>query len=313
MQQQIENGRPFEPRDLYAPDDFAPHWAPEMTDEQYHADSIRLILASPKAFYQGHFKGKQKEETNDMRLGRIIHLALLEGEKFREKYMIEPVFQGYTQKGELTSNPNCKEVQQKKAAWYADLPPGRVVVTEEELEQITGIIESVMEHPQGAHVFTHGVPEVAGFYRDPDTGIRTKIKPDFRGNDMFMVTDYKTAQSCDQKLFGAKAFGPLRYDIQLWMYAYGTSIIENKPMPENLFFMVSEKVWPFEAAVFFMTPEQMNQAKYDYHRAMAKLKTCIDTNKWPMRQQKMEPLWTPKFFIDNDVDMHEKELDDAGV
>lgn len=315
-----QEGSTLQPRDLLAPEDYIPRWIEGMTDEEYHADktavgssSVRLILRSPKAFYEGHFLGRQKPETNDMEFGRIIHMALLEGEKFKQRYVVMPEFTGYTQKGELTTNPNCKEVQQKKAAWMLDRAPGQIVVTLEDLDKITGMIQSVMEHPQGKQVFANGVTEVPGYARDPKTGIRVKVKPDFRGHDFFLMTDFKSAQSAQQKLFGAKSFGELRYDIQLWMYAYVGHLIENRQMPEELFFMVVEKVWPFEAAVFFMTPEQKGQAEYDYFRAMGRLKACIETGKWPMRQEKMEPLWTPKFFIDNDVDFHEKELDDAGI
>lgn len=309
----------FDPKTLYAPEDFEAHWAPQITHEIYHMDktavgssSLVLMLYSPRTFYHGHILGKQKPDTNDMRIGRIIHMALLEGDKFRSRYRVEPIFEGYTQKGELTTNPNAKEVKEKKAAWYDDLPPDAIVVTEEELDQITGMIQSVSEHEQGRYVFTGGIPERAGYYRDPRTGIKMKIMPDFLASDLFMVTDFKSAVSCDQMLFGSKAFSDMRYDLRIWMYAYGVSIIEKKPMPENLIFMVTEKKWPNESAVFYMTSEQKNQAQYDYERAVDRLKDCVDTGKWPMRQTKMEPLWTPKRFIDADVYMHEKELEDDG-
>ncbi len=307
----------IDPKSLYAPEGFKAHWAPELEHEQYHADksavgssSLVTLMNSPKAFYEGHFLGKQKAETNDMRIGRIIHMALLEGAKFRDRYRVEPVFQGYTQKGELTTNPNAKEVKEKKAAWHADLPAGTVVVTEEELEDLTGMIKGIYEHEQGRHVFTGGIPEMAGYYVDPRTGIKMKIMPDFRSEDLFMVTDFKTAVTTDRRLFGSKAFS-FRYELRIWMYAYGISIIENKPMPKNLFFMVTEKKWPYESAVFYVTEEQKIQAQYDYNKAMDKLKHCIDTNTWPMRQTKMEDLYTPKKFIDEDIYQHEKELEDA--
>lgn len=306
------------PKDLIAPEDFKAHWAPEMDHEQYHADksavgssSLVQIMTSPRRFYEGHFLGKQVEQTNDMRIGTIIHMALLENEKFKSKYVIQPEFSGYTLKGELTTNPNAKEVKEKKAAWEASLPAGTITVTEEELDQLTGMIKSVSAHPQGRYVFTNGIAECAGYYRDPKTGLKMKIMPDFRANDFYMITDFKTAVSTDQILFGSKAFGDFRYDLRIWMYAYGASIIEQKPMPKHLFFMAVEKTWPYESAVFYMTDEQKGQAEYDYHRAMEKLKHCIDTNDWPMRQTKMEPLWTPKKFIDADVRRHERELEDA--
>lgn len=305
----------IEPKNLIAPEDFKAHWKPEMTEEQYHADksavgssSVRLMLESPRKFYWGHFKGYETEETNDMRLGRIIHMALLEGSKFQERYIVMPVFEGYTQKGELTTNPNCKEVKDKREAWLAENSK-RVVVTEAELEMIEGICSNVLDHPQGRHVFANGKTEQCGYYRDPETGILCKIKPDFHGNDFFLVTEFKTARSSQQMLFGATAFGKLRYDIQPWMQSYGVKQIENR-MPKNQFFLVAEKVWPFEVGIFHMTDEQRGQAEYDYKKSMRRLKECIVSGQWPMRQAKMEPLYTPKFFIDNDVNEHEKELDD---
>lgn len=311
------NTQEVTPKSLYIQDNFEAHWVPEMQHEQYHADksavgssSLVLMLSSPKTFYQGHFFGKHKEETNDMRLGRIIHMALLEGDKFRSRYQVEPVFQGFTKDGKPTTNPNAIDVKEKRLKWYSDLPPGTIVVTQEELDQITGMIESISEHEQGKHVFTGGIPECPGFYRDPLTGIKMKIMPDFRAKDFFMITDFKTAVSCEQKLFGSKAFSEFRYDLRIWMYAYGASIIEKKPMPENLFFMVTEKKWPYESAVYYMTSEQKAQAEYDYTKAVTRLKSCIDSGHWPMRQTKMEPLWTPKFFIDKDIYIHEKELEE---
>lgn len=312
-----ENGRPLEPQDLIVPEDFKNCWADAVTDEQYHADksavgssSIALMLQSPRAFYQGHFKGKMKPESNDMRLGKIIHMALLEPDRFESSYVVMPEFWGYTNDGKRTNNANCKDVKDKKAAWLADRPPGQVIVTEEEMEQLRGMIESVNSHPQGPGVFSKGKTEVVGYYRDPRTGIKCKIKPDFLGDDFWMITDFKTCVSSDTMLFGSKAFG-LRYDLRIWMYSYGVEQITGV-RPEQQFFMACEKSWPYEAAVYFLTDEQRNQAQYDYNRAMDRLLACIESNHWPMRQTKMEPLYTPKRFIDRDVFEHEKELDDAG-
>ncbi len=307
----------MEPKDLIVAEGYKAHWRPEMTEEEYHADksavgssSIRLMLKSPKAFYQGHFEGKQKAETNDMRLGKIIHMALLEPNKFRELNVVMPEFWGYTQKGEKTNNAACTEVKKQKADWLASIPKGAVVISEEELEMICGITQSIKEHEQGEHVFAKGEMEMAGYYRDPRTGILCKIKPDFRSHDNFMITEFKTASSVDEMIFGAKAH-QMRYELQLWMYAYGASIITGEKI-ENLFILAAEKIWPCEVSVSFLTEEQRNQAQYDYNKAMDKLLECITTGKWSMRQTKMQPLYTPSKFIARDVYEHEKELENAG-
>lgn len=306
----------MQPEDLIAPPDFFNHWSPELTHEQYHADksaigssSLALSFSSLKAFYEGHFLGKQSPPNYEMKLGTIIHMALLEPKEFARRFIVMPEFESRDLKGNLSTSKNTKYYKEQVDKWMSERLADEIVVTNEEHEQILGMIASVKSHPQGELIFKNGSVERSGYYRDPETGIKCKIRPDFMGSDLFLVTDFKTARTSEQKLFGTHAFGPARLDLRIWMYAYGISQIEKIAMPQNLFFMVCEKTWPYESAVYFLTEEQKTQAEYDYRRAMARIADAIKSGKWPQRQTKMEPLWTPKFFIDNDVAQHEKELE----
>jgi hypothetical protein len=66
-----------------------------------------------------HSLNNPKEETEALRQGKLIHFAFENPQQFLETYIVEPIFQGKTQKGELTTSPNCKEVKEKKAEWLS--------------------------------------------------------------------------------------------------------------------------------------------------------------------------------------------------
>lgn len=293
---------------IYAPEDFKPHWVEDLDENIYHADksavgssSLRLMLDSPKAFQWGFFKGYEKEQTENMRLGRLIHMAVLEGSKFKERYVVMPQFTGRTLKGEITSSPNCKEVKDKREAWLSDQRPDAVITTEEEVEMITGIIDGLMERIDGPELFQRGRPEVSGFYRDPETGIKLKVRPDFLSLNSNLLVDLKSARTSERRRFGSNSFSD-RYDFQMAMYRQGVMAISGvKP---SLVAMVSvEKKWPFENGIYWYEESDFIKADGDYRTALTRLAQCMKENKWPQRQQRAERIYTPNWFINESVEM----------
>lgn len=298
---------PVNPSVLYAPADFENHWVEDMEDEQYHDDktavgstSVRLMLQSPKAFYWGYFLGFEKEETKDMKLGKLIHMALLEGSKFKERYVVMPIFRGKTGKGEWTTNANCADVKNQRRKWIDEQRPDAVITTEEERIKIIGIIESVMAHPDSGLLINNARPEISGYYRDPETGIRCKIRIDLLTKNLKIMADLKSARSAEWRQFGVSAY-KLRYDLQLAMYSIGCKEISGVE-PDMTPTMVVEKVWPYESAIYLFEKEDLGQAMLDYRRALSRLDLCIKENKWPQRQEQAQRIYTPKYFIDNSVE-----------
>jgi hypothetical protein len=301
-----EFNRVFSPKDLIAPPDYVAHWDESVTEEQYHADrtsvgstQLRKVLDSPMGFWAGYYGDQEpveeEDEADHFKVGKMVHMAILENERFKKTYVIQPKFWGFTQKGEKTDNLNCKEVKEQIAAWSAALPPEAKVCTSDQLDMITGIAEAIMKHPQGPNLIKDCKPEVPGYYRDPETGILCRIKPDLLKFNGSAMTDLKTAKSSDETFFGSQAFNH-RYDIQLFMYAEGARLI-NGVMPELLTSLVIEKPKPHEPAIFYWQKEDLVQAEIDYRAGLRKLRKCIDENKWPYRQEMIGRIRTPQWFI----------------
>lgn len=304
---------PFNPQDLIAPVDFVNRWDERITEEEYHADKtaigssqLRNAKDSLKKFF-GKASGLiEDKETKETKLGRKIHMAILEPDRFRSLYVLEPVFQGKTQKGELTTSLNCKEVKEKRDRWHSDLRPGAVVVTEKELGMITGIAKSLREYPDAMSLIEGARPEVTGYYRDPKTGLKMKIKVDLLtiGN-LVLVTDLKSTKNCSQMRFGQSVYSDdLRYDIQLFQYTYGTQVISGKKHAASHLIAV-EKEAPYEVAVYFFEEGHLTQAEQDYHATTQKIRHAIDTGLWTQRQKCMEPIWMPSRFEQESVTQDE--------
>jgi len=283
-------------RALIVAEDFKNHWVENLDDTDYHADKTsvsssalkKVSLVSLKTFRHSFFVAGEKAPTEAMKFGKLAHMAILEGEKFRNRYIVMPEFFGYTGKGELTNNANCKEVKEKKAAWLSDIPPGSIITTEEERDQLLGMIEEILSHKVASEYMRSGISEVSGFYRDPETGIRCRIRPDFMDLNRGVIVDLKTTRDCSEKSFQWDVFGnrvgALNYAFSLAMYCEGFSQIEKKPVEASAWIAV-EREAPYEVAVHPMTPAVEDIGRIQYHRALTALKQAIDTNDWPGKQR----------------------------
>ena len=285
--------------------DFEPHWVYELDESAYHADrtavsstSLRAILKSPKTFWSQFVDGIGKEETDAMKFGRLAHMAILEGEKFKERYRVMPRFSGLTKDGRESEQSG--EARDKRKAWLADQPPGAVVVTEEERDQLLGMIDSVLAHPVASELLKNGGTEVSGYYVDPKTGVKCRIRTDFLSFDGDTLVDVKTTLDCSIQEFSKQVWNR-RWDFQLAMYSAGVEAI-TKQKPKQEVFIAIEKVPPYEVAVYVADDVLMTIGRVDYRRALDKLHACIQANRWEGYSDGIQNLFLPKYVLD----MYEK-------
>lgn len=281
-----------EKRLIFAPEDYKAHWRPEMSDEAYHADktavnsgSLVRMTKSPRAFHAAFFLGKNPEPTKAMKFGSLAHMALLQGSKFKEKYVVMPEIVGYTKDGKPTTSGNAKDVQDKKAKWLADQPEGAIITTEADRERLFAMIDSVLSHEQAVKLLSQGQPEVAGYWRDPETGIRCRIKPDFISFGVNSYLEVKTTTDSIWEHF-RRSVESLRYDIQVAMYEEGIHQITGH-RPEHSVWLAIESQYPFEVACFEVPDQYKSTGLYEFKEGLKRIKECVLEDKWPQREQEI--------------------------
>lgn len=277
---------------------FAPCWVKDLSNEQYHADktavsssAVKRIMKSPKSFH-AYVKGEiEFKETPAMRLGSLLHLALLEPELFQKTYVLEPKFIGKTKDGRDSTRSG--EAKAAREEWKLSLPADAVIVSEDEMHDIEGMIESVMRHRDAKNMLRNGTAEISGYYRDPTTGIKCKIRPDFFLERHMAVMDVKTTEDCSVEAF-SRSIWSWRYDIQMGMYCAGIEFITGKKVEYPLYLVIERKP-PYECAVYRCDDGLVARGKIDYEACLDKLKFCLETNQWDSYQKKMDYISLPKW------------------
>ncbi len=286
---------PVNPKALLAPEGFVNKWVDGLTDVEYHADKTsvsssslkQVVMISEKTFFHTFFVAGERVPTKPMKFGKLAHLAILEGAKFRERYVVMPEIWGLTVKGERTNSKNSKDVQEKEAKWLADLPVGTIVTTAEECEKLFGMIDSLLSHQKAAEFLSAGIAECSGYYRDPVTGILCRIRPDFMCRQRGIIAELKTADDAREAAFRWQIYGekyPMWYDFQLAMQAEGFMEIERKPL-EVATWIAIQPHGAYEVAVHPMTIPVHDIGIIKYRRALDRLKASLDSGKWPGIQE----------------------------
>lgn len=267
-------------------EDFINHWKENQTSEEYHSNknavnssSLIKIRKSPKSF-KAAFLGEPKKPTDAMKFGTLVHTAILEGKDFDKRYAVMPEF------GDLRK----KENKEAKLEWEV-LNEGRIFCSQEELDKVLKMIDSVMRHNDAFNLLKNGKTEVSGYFRDEETGIIQKIRPDFISNNLKAELDIKTTIDCSLEAF-SKSIWNYRYDFQRAMYRAGIKAITGKEVEFSVFLAI-EKEEPYECAVYIADDGMLDKAEQDYREALNKLKESIDNNYWESYQTRSETIGLP--------------------
>ena len=274
----------------------------DLQAELYHADrtrmsssGVRKMLHSPRhflTFWSG--LDDEDEDKDHFRIGRAAHLMLLEQNKFRELYVIEPVHSGFTKSGQPTTSANAESVQMAKKLWHAQQKPGAVIVTMDELDDLVGMIEAVLEHPVAAGMLRSGKPECTLHWTDEETGIMCKARPDYISHDdngNLHLIDFKTTRDIRPGIFSSSAHR-LEYGVQLAFYHDGLVRALGK-QPSTITIISVEKKAPYEAVVYPLEDRWFEHGQERYKHALRLYKKCIETGKWPRYQQNAQLLQMP--------------------
>lgn len=275
-------------------EDFTPYWDEHISNELYHADrtavsssSLKLMIEkSPKSMIMAHNGLLYRRESLAFRIGTVLHMAILEPEKFRKLFVIQPAFSG---KGSVSM----------KADWRLSLPPDAVILKEDEYNDLQEMINSVLSHQDACNILKKGKAEMAGYYRDPDTGIKIRIRPDFLHLDHMALLDVKTTQDVRASQF-MKSIWSWRYDFQMSHYSEGIFRITKKAVQYPLILAV-EKNPPFECALYLCDQRMIDKGLSDYKLALNRLKQCIDENMFDSYQKTMQQISLPDWAFTQGV------------
>jgi hypothetical protein len=247
----------------------------DVSPASYHVRSLGLCskhildkVAKGPAYYRAWVNGLVEEtDTKAFSLGRAVHCAVLEPSRYEVDYAIEPD----------VGDRRYKNAKTKLAEWRRD-NAHRTHIGRKDAKVIAGIVASARAHPLIARVLERGVFESTLRWRDPETGLECKARPDWYCEELAVCLDLKSCEDASETAFARDAAN-YDYHSQEGFYRMG---FEELGIPLAEFdFACAEKIVPHMCALYTLDPIDVHMGREEMRRAMRTLADCLERDEWP--------------------------------
>lgn len=276
----------FVPRNLAPGEKISEDGVYNITLEQHHSDNcvgpsisssgLRDIDARCPLYYWAFSylnpKGRKYPETDAMKLGSAAHHLILGEADFRSKFATIP-----------EEFPDFKTKAARE--WRdAQIAAGRSVLSRKEEAAIVDMADALMRHdlivrPDGAPGLLHGVVEQSLVWKDKETGVWLKTRPDVIPTGSRMIADLKTCSNADA--------WPVRqtiekrgYHIQMWLAGEGFRQVLGWEMEDFVPIFV-ETAYPNLVNTKPLGAGAMHWGELQARAAIRKFAECMSSGHWP--------------------------------
>lgn len=241
---------------------------------------LKRMLVSPAHFMSGLFE--HEESTEAMQYGTVLHARILEPESFERRFFATPKVNRQTKEGKALA-----ESYKAEAA-------GRIMFPADWLPGIECILDNARAHAKARAILGAGEAEVAFSWIDDETGIKCKIKVDWR-HDARLLADVKSAVDVTPDGF-SKACARLNYPLSAFMYCEGVRQVTGEWA--EWAFIACEKERPYTVAVYRATEAFLRRGQKDFRSALRRLAACRAQGRFPMLQADgdWEPIDLPRWY-----------------
>lgn len=264
--------------------------------EQYHADCcdgpsvsasglVKIEQLSPAHFWHASYFNANREpfDTTALAFGRAAHAWVLGEPVFLEYFVVSPY----------------EEFRTKDARAWRDAQT-KTIVKPEQLDAIKAMAATVFKTPLIQNAFKDGAPERSLIWKDEETGLWLKSRPDWLPHSLQYVPNYKTARSSRPAAFCRAAFD-FGYHQGAALCIDGLRAVLGWKQP-TYYFVAQEKAAPYVATLVIMRDTDIEWGRLLNRKALRTLADCIDRNEWPGYASgavEIEmPAWNEKLLLD---------------
>lgn len=256
----------------------------DMPNDNYHKHSAISRSGLMTIYNQSpmHLKYNRDnggiEETDALRIGGAFHTMVLEPELFDAQYHI-------FEKPDLRTKAGKEAMKEIEAA-----ANGKTLVNKNEHAQMIDMAKSIRSQPAAQKlIHEKGIVEGSFFWRDYETGVEVKARPDWHIPQL--VTDLKTAENASPRAFEKKIFD-YGYDIQVYMCREAIKAHYGE-YPEAFVFIVVEKKPPYACAFYVATDEVIMSGQKRYGDLINIYAKCLKSNDWYGYGSHIQPIGIP--------------------
>ena len=213
----------------------------------------------------------------DFALGRAAHTAILEPEKWGERYMLKPEYA--ERDGKRVQLRRDDRMPEWRALVEKAEAEGRTILTDEEWITASRVANRVHSDPVASLRFKGDVDtEVTVLWTHPGTGLRIKSRLDVVNRSMRVLCDPKTVAFIDPPRMWSH-FERLLYLAQFAMYQDAWRVATGDVWPFEA--IAIEKTRPYDVAVCPVPQPHLDYGRSLYETWLDELARCLESQQWP--------------------------------
>lgn len=246
-------------------------WIYQTEREHVRRTHLELLLESPKIYEHHVVLGNPITDTKPLRLGRALHVEVLQPEETSRLLVVEPEF-----------NKRTKAGKQDHLRWRAQLAPGAIVLKPEELQTVRLMARALRDDSVAGPLLSRdGWRELPLRWIDAATGLPCKVMLDLAfetaSRDRVRVLDLKSSEdpSDDAWPRSVATFGYHRQDA---MYRGAAERFFGRPV--DFVFIVVRNKHPFEVAVYDLEEQDVELGRRQIRALLDRLARHIKTGDW---------------------------------
>jgi hypothetical protein len=236
--------------------------------------ALSAFLKSPRHYYKYVM---EKETTPAMEEGKRFHMAMLEPEKFKEKYFILDDTEKVNEliAGGSKSPRNTKDYREWKQK-QLDLNAGKELIDLEEYETYMRMIEALNNHS-----VCKGLMNGEG-----ENEKHVKYEDDFK---MQCYIDRATkSYTVDLKKVADASFHKIKWDIERMNYDLQGVICSKSNKTSNHYLIYIDK--GCNITVVLMNEEKLKTYEVKYNHALESFARCLEEDSWNMSYDFWQPM-----------------------
>lgn len=229
-----------------------------------------LFMESPAHFWSDWSLNPDREEKKDtahFNIGRAAHHLILGESNFRRFFSVRP---------EEFPDWRTKASQDWRAKQQL---AGKTVLMPSDIEAIRMMAEQLAKQPLIQNGILNGAIEQSLIWRDAETGIWLKSRPDAIPNWSGDFGDLKTTTSVADDAV-SKTIAEFRYDMQAAMVRRAAREVLGVEM-ETFALIFVEKTKPFCVSIRTVPKTDIDEADLDLQVALRMVKRGLETGVWP--------------------------------
>jgi hypothetical protein len=294
-----------------------------IVDDAYHAgpgissSGLKEIARTPLHYWEKYINPdhERKEDSAVFALGKAIHAAILEPERFANEYIAEPLpsdlpdhLNSLTDYKDMAKELSLKGVStlnkpELKAALlgvnpdlkffddaFAEITQGKKIIKPEHMDSCENIAGKVRENKAARFLLKDGQAEQSVYWVDEVTGVLCRVRPDYLSS--VACLDVKSTEDASKEAF-ERSIWNYGYYISAAFYLDGIKAVMGIDMP--FVFIAWEKFAPNAVAFYAADEDMIAIGRREYRRLLNIYAECQRKGQWPGYPEAIQPIGLPEF------------------